>query len=240
MVFNPVLAKTVPYSTYGFGGEYLKNLEPIATFTVLDANNTPTVSGFNTFFDNGVVLLPQINIPTNFFGMPGHQGLIGSWSSRKYLTTDRSAFINVLQGQPISTLRTDGAWALAYMFDQALFVSPCDPKRMWGVFGNAGIADTNPNPVRWASNIGFGGSSPFQGRKLDSFGVGYFYTGLNSSFKNLAPRALPLRDEQGVEMFYNVGVTPWCHITPDLQVVIPASRNADTVLLVGLRARIDF
>ena len=240
MVFNPVLTRTIPYSTYGFGGAYLKNLQPVASMMVLDANNTPTVSGFNSFFDNGVVLVPQVNLPTQFFGLPGHQGIVGTWSSRKYTSTDRSAFLNVLQGAPISTLQTAGAWSMAYMFDQALYVSPCDPKRMWGMFGNLGIADTNPSPVRWFANLGVGGSSPLQGRKLDTFGLGYYYLGLNSSFKNLAPVALPLRDEHGLEAFYNIGVSPWCHITPDVQFILPAQQRAEYMWLLGLRAKIDF
>jgi len=232
--------RQVPYSTYGFGAAYLKNLEPIFSFTVLDANNTPTTSGFNSFFADGAVLLPQINIPTNFFGLPGHQGLLGSWSSKRYFNTDRTAFLNVLQGAPVSALSKQGSWSLGYMFDQAVYVSPCDPKRMWGMFGNLGIGDTNPNPVRWFANIGVGGSSPFQGRKLDTFGVGYYYLGLNSSFKDLFPRAIPLRDEHGVEAFYNIGVTPWCHITPDVQFILPALERAQHMWFVGLRAKLDF
>ena len=98
---------------------------------------------------------------------------------------------------PVSTLRRDGSWSLAYMFDQALVVSPCDPKRMWGVFGNVGIADTNPSPVRWFANLGVGGSA-LRGRPLDTFGLGYYYMGLNSSFKNLVPGvAAPRRARDG-------------------------------------------
>jgi porin len=238
MLFNAVLLRTVPYSTFGFGAAVLRNLEPIFTFMVLDANNTPTVSGFDTFFDD-VVLVPSINIPTNFFGLPGHQGIMGSWSSKRYLNTDRSAFLNVIQGgAPVSTLRRDGAWSLGYLFDQALVVSPSDPRRMWGVFGNLGIADTNPSPVRWFGNIGVGGSA-LRGRPLDTFGIGYYYMGLNSSFKNLIP-GLPLRDEHGMEAFYNFAVTPWCQITPDVQFVLPALDRAQHMWFFGLRAKLDF
>ena len=53
-------------------------------------------------------------------------------------------------------------------------------------------------------------------------------------------RLVPLRDEQGVEAFYNVGVTPWFHVTPDFQVVIPTRERADTALVFGLRAKVDF
>jgi porin len=235
--FNPIFARTVPYSAYGFGAAYLRNLEPVLSFAVLDALSTPTTTGFSEFFDNGVVLVPAINIPTNFRGRPGHQGISGTWSSRRYLNTDRSAFLNVLQGAPVSTLRRDGAWSLAYNFDQALRVSPCDPRRMWGVFGNLGLADTNPSPIRWFASLGVGGSA-LRGRPLDTFGMGYYYLGLNRSFKDLLPGRL--RDEHGLEAFYNFAVTPWCHITPDVQFILPALQRAEHMWFFGLRAKLDF
>jgi porin len=240
MLFNAALLRAVPYSTFGFGTAVLKNMEPVFSFLVLDANNTPTVSGFDTFFENGVVLVPQVIIPTKFFGLPGHQGLVGAWSSKKYSTLERSAFLNVIQGlESRSTLRTDGVWAIGYLFDQALYVSPSDPKRVWGVFGNLGMADTNPSPFRWFGNVGVGGSA-MRGRPLDTFGIGYYYLGLNSSLKNLAPRRVPLRDEHGVEAFYNLAVTPWFRVTPDVQFILPAQDRAQHMWYFGLRGKIDF
>ena len=64
--------------------------------------------------------------------------------------------------------------------------------------------------------------------------------GVSNSVKQFAPRVLPLRDERGLELFYNVGVTPWFHITPDVQVVIPGRERVDTLMYFGLRAKIDF
>ena len=59
---------------------------------------------------------------------------------------------------------------------------------------------------------------------------------------------LPIGNDQAVELFYNIAVTPWCHVTPDLQVVLPARddtlppnrESIDTALVLGLRAKIDF
>ena len=133
-----------------------------------------------------------------------------------------------------------GSWCLAYNFDQAVYVSPDNPQRRWGVFGNLGIADNNPSPIRWFASTGISGTSPIAGRTADSFGVGYFYVGVSDTLKNLAPILLPLRNEQGVELYYNVAVTPWCQLTPDLQVISPFRERSDTSLLVGLRAKIDF
>jgi porin len=35
-------------------------------------------------------------------------------------------------------------------------------------------------------------------------------------------------------------VTPWCHITPDLQVITPTLGVAQTSVVLGLRTKIDF
>jgi porin len=49
-----------------------------------------------------------------------------------------------------------------------------------------------------------------------------------------------LRDEQGVELFYNLRITPGCHLSPDLQVLNPGLAPVDTALLFGVRLKVDF
>ena len=46
-------------------------------------------------------------------------------------------------------------------------------------------------------------------------------------------------DGYGVELFYNIEVTKWFHLTADMQVLRPARQTVDTALLVGLRAVIE-
>lgn len=240
MMFNPIYARTVSYSTFGAGFAYLNNMEPVFAAAVLDTKNTPTVSGFDTFFDNGATIFAQLNIPTTFFDRPGHHGISGTYSTGTYADISPTAYFDPGQGLVIVSTPQSGSSCLAYNFDQALYVAPDDPKRRWGVFGNLGIADDNPSPIRWFASAGISGASPVAGRKADSFGAGYYYLGVSDELKNLAPILLPLRNEQGMELYYNVAVTPWCQITPDLQVIDPFRERADTSLLFGLRAKIDF
>jgi porin len=240
MLYNPVFARTVPYSTFGAGFDCLRDEETVFAACVYDTNDTPTVSGFDTFFDNGATVYAEMNLPTTFFSRPGHQGVSGTYSSGKYTSLTPAAYLDPNVGLVIIPTRKTGSWCLAYNFDQALYVSPNDPQRMWGVFGNFGIADSNPSPVRWFASAGISGASPIAGREADSFGIAYFYVGVSEPLKNLAPRLLPLRDEQGVELYYNVSLRPWCQITPDLQVITPFRNRADTALLFGLRAMVDF
>ena len=240
MLYNPVFARTVPYSTFGAGFDCLQDEETVFAACVYDTNDTPTASGFETFFDNGATVYAELNVPTTFFDRPGHQGLSGTYSSGKYTSLTPSAYLDPIEGLVIVPALKTGSWCVAYNFDHALYVSPDDPERMWGVFGNFGIADNNPSPVRWFASAGISGASMIAGREADSFGIAYFYLGVSNSLKDLAPTLLPLRDEQGVELYYNIAITPWCQITPDVQLITPFRDRADTSLLFGLRAMIDF
>jgi porin len=240
MLYNPVFARTIPYSTFGAGFDCLQDEETVFAACVYDTNDTPTVSGFDTFFDNGATVYAELNLPTTFFELPGHQGISGTYSSGTYTNLTPSAYLDPIEGLVIVSTQITGSWCLAYNFDQALYVSPEDPDRMWGVFGNFGIADNNPSPVRWFASAGVSGASQIAGRNADSFGVAYFYLGVSEPLKDFAPILLSLRDEQGVELYYNMAVTPWCQFTPNLQVITPFRDRADTSLLFGLRAMIDF
>lgn len=248
LTFPIPLARTVPYSTLGAGFAVLHEMQPIWSFMVLDTNNTPTTSGFESFFDNGVTLLSAVNIPVQFLGLPGHQGVGGSYSSGTYNNLEPTAYFDPNVGTVVSFGSTSGSWSVYYSADQALYVDPTNPMRSWGLFTNIGLADNGPSPVRWSAAVGLGGSSPLASRPLDTFGVGYSFVDYTSPVKDLAPRLLPIENDQAIELFYNAAVTPWCHLTPDFQVLLPAkertlppnAQNIDTAIVIGLRAKIDF
>ena len=83
--------------------------------------------------------------------------------------------------------------------NQALWVNPCNPKHVYGVFTNIGTADDGPSPIRFAANVALYGSSPITTRPLDTFGVGYTFTRYSSPVQNFAPVLLPIGNDQAVE-----------------------------------------
>jgi porin len=230
----------------GAGAAILVDGQPVFTLTVYDTNDDSTTSGFNVLFDNGAVIFPQVILPTTFCGLPGHQTVWGAYSSGRYAVVSPQSLNlipQVLQGAlPPTALTTlvRGSWWMTYLFDQALWVDPTDKTRSWGVFGNFGISDGKPDPIRWSGIFGIGGSSPIPRRQLDSFGIAYYYLGFSDDFKDVARVITPVRNERGLELFYNVAVTPWCHLTGDFQVVTPILASAKTALVLGLRAKINF
>jgi porin len=241
-VFNPVLGRTIPYSTFGAGAVLLAGGYPVFSLTVYDTNDHSTTTVFDRFFDNGAIIYPTVSLPTKFFGMPGQQTVWAAYSSGRYgiLSPETlTLFPPRVPGFPPTTL-VRGSWWINYQFNQALWVDPTDQTRSWGAAGGVGISDGNPNPVQWTAVVGVGGRSPIRSRKLDTFGVAYYYLQYSDDFKEVVRPVVPVRDEHGVELFYNVAVTPWCHVTTDMQVITPTLGFAQTSLVLGLRAKIDF
>ena len=119
----------------------------------------------------------------------------------------------------------------------------CNPAHGWGLFGRLGISDGNPNPLEWFASIGLGGNSMLCGRENDTWGVGYYHTGVTDELPGFI-----FEDVDAVELFYNIEVTPWFHLTADLQIIdggftgapILGVSDPDTAVVVGLRGKIDF
>jgi len=234
-VVNPATLRTIPYSTLGFGFVILGADDPeeMFQFSVINATDTARTSGFDELFEEGVAISGEYRFPTKFFNKPGHQMIGATWSSRDVVALEQDPRI-ILPQVPIN--RTDGSWSIYYNFDQYLFMDPCDPKKGWGVFGRAGLADDRNNPVAWFLSLGLGGDSPISGRKNDTFGAGWYYSGTSDEIgpvlNNLAGG---VGDGQGIELFYNYQVTPSFHLTPDMQIIMPARQQIDTAILLGLR-----
>ncbi|TWT87486.1 Carbohydrate-selective porin, OprB family [Pseudobythopirellula maris] len=234
-VASPIVLRSVPYATLGCGLVVLgAEGEPVFTYTLLNATDTADSAGFNELFEEGVSMSAEGRLPTSFGGLPGHQLLGVSWNNREFVEIGQDPRF-VLPNVPIN--RVDGSWSVYWNFDQYLQVDPCNPKRGWGLFGRAGVADGDTNPIEWFLSFGVGGNSPVRGREADTFGLGWFISGTSSEVGTPLQALLgPIGDGQAVEMFYNWQATPWLNITPDLQVVMPARESTATALVLGVRA----
>lgn len=238
-VVNPALFRTVPYSTLGAGFVILGDEgTPLFTFSVLNSRDTARTSGFSELFEEGVSLSAELRLPTTFFNLPGHQLFGGSWNSRDVVALQQDPRI-ILPNVPIG--RESGSWALYWNFDQHLFVDAQNPQRGWGVFGRAAITDEDTNPIESFLSFGVGGSSLLPGREADTFGAGWYRSGTSSEIGPVLSRVLGgVGDGQGVELYYDIAVTPWLHITPDVQFLMPARESVDDAVVTGVRGRVIF
>lgn len=128
-------------------------------------------------------------------------------------------------------------WMMYYNFDQYLYTKADDPVQGFGLFGRFGFSTGEANPFEQFYSIGMGGKGLVPSYR-DTYGVGYFLENLSNDL----PAALNTSDEQGIEVFYNIEIMPWLHITPDLQVIVRPGggfRDRETAIVCGVRTQID-
>jgi porin len=224
---NPV-ALIVPYSTLGAGAIVLPTADPhqaVVSFLVLSATGKASTDGFDDL--NGAIFAGSGRVRTGFFGLTGHQLLGALYASKRYTSLDqRLGFI--IQNDRLQT--SEDTWAVFYNFDQFLYETAPDSGKGIGLFGRFGASEGNPNPVQYAYSAGVGAKGLIPGRDLDQFGLGYYYNAINNPTFQL-PRSTRafLRDEWGFEAYYNVAITPWLLLTPDIQVIGPAQKQQITL-----------
>lgn len=233
-VVNPIGLRSIPYSTLGCGFTVLGDEgTPVFTYTLLNSRDTVKTSGFDELFNDGVAMSAEVRLPTPLWGMPGHQLFAATWNSRDYASLGQDPRI-ILPNVPIA--ESNGSWSLYWNFDQYLYVDPREPTKGWGMFGRAGIADDETNPLGYFLSFGLGGNNPRCNGRNDTFGAGWFMAGSSDKVGPLLQGLLgPIGNGHGVEIYYNREVTKWLYVTPDLQVLLPAREDVDPSLVVGLR-----
>lgn len=209
---------------------------PSLAFLVLDSYNSPRTSGFENLGRNGVFLYAEAKQPTKFFGLPGRQILAGLYGTGSFTDLAPASFIGLPKTTTVAPEKA-GTWTLLWHVEQQLWVDPDNPERSLGLYIQTGLGDGNPNPIRGFLSVALCGNSPLSGREGDLYGIGYYDLGLSSQAKR---QWEGLRDERGVELFYNLRVAPGCHLTPDLQVLHPGLGPGDTALMFGVRMKLDF
>jgi len=90
-----------------------------------------------------------------------------------------------------------------------------------GVFGRVGYAPEKTNPITRDASIALLAHGLSDGRQHDSFGVGFYYNGISKPLKDdiaqLSGGTSRVKDEQGVEVFYDFAITPAIKLVPSYQ-----------------------
>jgi porin len=85
---NPVTFTTVPYSTLGAGVLLLPTESVLVNVGALSPDGTADSAGFDELYEEGVVLAGELRVEVKPFGLPGHQLIGGTWSSKTFNTLE--------------------------------------------------------------------------------------------------------------------------------------------------------
>lgn len=247
-IYNPVLSLRFPYSTLGTGVLWLPNENVTVTSLVFLTADSSTTTGFDDF-DDGGSWLTQISFQYRLGHLPGGQyaGVLYAFDQDFTKIDGRLIFV---PGQGFSIPTEDDTWAVYWSAWQYLFVEGDAPDRPLnlndgqpdlqgvGLFVAAGFADQDTNPIEWTISGGVGGRGIIPTRDNDTFGIGYFYIGLQP---NRLTSTAAIDDEvQGFEAYYNIAITPAAQLTFDIQTVDSAVNSVDTAVILGARLYLRF
>ena len=247
---NPALLMTVPYSTLGAGLIILPTKDPnaaIVTFSVVSAEGKASTTGFDNLNKDRLSYNLEARVRTNFFGFTGHQLVGAIYSNKDYTSIDQRLS---LEPGSNSIAEKTHSWSVYYNFDQYLYEPVKGSGKGFGLFGRFAATDGNPNLIHYFISLGIGGKGVMASRPHDRFGVGWYYIDIkNPTFTGPLTTREFLRDEQGVEAYYSIALTPWAHLTPNIQIIrgaqkqtvelLPANRtDIDTATILGLRLQL--
>ncbi len=224
-----------------FGAFLNVSTKPVSySLGVYDPNSASQRTGFEGMFSSGVSFRAGATLSAKPFGLQGFYGVKAMYSTTEGL--DLRSIPDLLLPPETGTVpaKLANPYYIGVSVQQYLWQDANDPKRGWGVFGELGFSDGNPTVQQWAGFFGLGGTGPLPSRTGDRWGLGIFRNSLSGFLVQGLRPFLGVRDEQGLEAFYNVALTPWLHVSPDIQVVQPFLDQYPTVVFVTLRANIKF
>jgi porin len=117
------------------------------------------------------------------------------------------------------------------------------PLRGIGLFGRIGYAPEETNPITRDASVALFANGLSDHRPNDSFGLGIYHNGISQPLKHdiarLTGATATLKNEQGLEVFYGVAITPAMRVIPSYQhiwnpmtaTVAKKERGADVFLL---------
>jgi len=278
----------VPWTAYGGGLVFIPWEGATITTAVFDPSGTATNNDISEAFRDGVGVSAEGRVTIKPFGLVGHQDLGFFWSDKTRVSINQDPS-NIARGlleirfprlqdpgpilerilssffpqllvpvQPLA--QKSSTWSIYYNFDQYLWSPAGAPDRGVGLFFRFGVSDGNPNPIKYAYNVGLSFNGLIPGRPKDNIGLGWARTQYSSEFVPFLRQqlGLGLNVENAIELYYSAVVTPWLNVTADLQIVqsalkktlgpsvtvgplsVPTLVNMDTAVVGGLRAYVRF
>ena len=247
LIFNPVTALTVPYSTLGIGAVWIPSPEFTLLGTLMNSADSPTTTGFDDFGD-GWTLSVEAQLRHELGGLPGGQnfGLIYANDGNFLRLTGK---FNFAPDIGLSVESTQESYALYWSGWQYLWAEESDEtpidtlngipdRKGFGLFARAGFGDDDTLPIEWHISGGIGGRGLFPNRPDDHYGVGYSYSAIET--KNLSSLVTIEDHAQGGEAFYSAALSAAAYMTFSVQVFEDINPSTDTAVLLGVRLNVRF
>jgi carbohydrate-selective porin OprB len=129
----------------------------------------------------------------------------------------------------------------AYLY-QEFWQAEGNPARNAHVLFGGTVADDNPSFSNWNIVGRVTARGLFDARPGDRMGFAAWASGISGEFRDTVDTlGIDLREQiWGLEVFYNVELTPWAHLTGDFQLIESGFKGDDVAVVPGVKLVVEF
>jgi porin len=194
-------------------------------------------------FDDGVWIAVFQRLFWKLEDKPGYVMIFAAGSTRDQPSNDPRDWTTIPGSDPgdgIVSTKEDKPWDIALYLSQVLWQAEDDPTRKATILIGGTAGPDDPQFAQYNIFSSLEAYGPMASRPHDRMGVSFWYNWLANNYKQLVRPVANLRDLYGFEIYYNVEINKWLHVTPDLQVIKNEFNGDDFAIVPGIRAVIDF
>jgi len=212
-------------------------------FLFFGQENVSNNWNFSDSFEDGVGLLGFYRFFWDVAELPGSLLFVALGATKDYNVIKPTVFrVNPFTDVIRPGIESRQPWGAAAYIYQEFWHGSGDKGRKAYLYTGGGVADEEPSFVRWNLFASIEAIGLWSMREADRVGISGWYNRLNDSFtdelKLLGQR--PRDDTWGFELYYNLAINRWAHLTADLQLVQNAMKDDDLAIIPGVRLVLDF
>ena len=190
-------------------------------------------------FDEGVFIAAMHRFFWKLDDKPGNVMLFAGGSTREQASNDRRDF-TIIPGQGIESTDDKKPWDVAIYVHQIFWQAEGEPDRKATVFFGGTLGPDNPQFAQYHVFAAVEAFGLMTSRPHDRMGLSGWKNWLSDDFVDLVSPVADLRDTYGFELYYNMEITKWLHVTADLQIIENENDGDDLAIIPGIRVVIDF
>ena len=207
---------------------------------VTGTENVTTTSGsLHNSFHDGVWIAAFHRFLYKLGNKPGYFMVFGGVSTRDQPSNDSHDFV-FKPGQGIEDTDEKKPWDIALYLSQVFWQAEGDPKRNATILIGGTAGPDNPQFAQYNFFTSVEAYGPMASRPHDRMGVSGWYNWLSDEYIDLVSPLADLQDTWGFELYYNIEINKWLHVTPDIQFVENEWEDDDLAVIPGVRLVMDF
>jgi hypothetical protein len=169
----------------------------------------------------------------------GYFMVFGGYSTKDQASNEPHDFV-FKPGQGIEDTDEENPWNIALYLSQVFWQAGGDPKRKATILIGGTVGPDNPQFAQYNFFAAVEAYGPMKSRPHDRMGVAFWHNWLSDEFKDLVSPVVDLRDTWGFELYYNIAINKWLHLTPDIQFIRNEFKGDDLAVVPGVRLVMDF